>query len=171
MRRTSAAKFLAVAISTFGLTGTATQAQQYNQQYNQGVDPNLVMALEQMISYVYQGCSMGNQQMCMGAQQMQMEAQNLIGAGQYCFQTGDPNACQFYQYGVMQAQTAYAQMMQGGQQMQNPGYNTGNPLGATHEERMANIAGWGAQNTLNWQNNQITNETNHNSFLDNVIRN
>jgi hypothetical protein len=133
----------------------------------------LVMALDQMISYVYMGCQMGDQNSCMNAQMMQQQGANLIGAGQYCYQTNDPNACAFYQQGVMQVQNAYGMMMQssGGQMTQMPGVDPGNPLGATHDQRMANIAAWGAQNTQNWQNGMAANEASVNSFLDNVIRN
>ena len=149
----------------------APQAQA--QQFAPGVDPNLVMALDQMISYVYMGCQMGDQNSCMNAQMMQQQGANLIGAGQYCYQTNDPNACAFYQQGVMQVQNAYGMMMQssGGQMTQMPGVDPGNPLGATHDQRMANIAAWGAQNTQNWQNGMAANEASVNSFLGNVIRN
>lgn len=163
MKLPPAAKSFAV---LFTLAAPAAQAQQFPP----GVDPNLAMALDQMISFVWQGCQMGDQMSCQNVQAMQAQAQNLIAAGQYCWQTNDPNACAFYQTGYQQAQMAYMQMSQasGGQMMATPGYNPGNPLGATHEDRMANIANWGAQNTANWNSGQAQIDANHNAFLNSI---
>ncbi len=158
------AKPLVLALVLGAPLAPAAQAQQFAP----GVDPNLVMALDQMISYVWMGCQMGDQNSCLYAQNMQQQATDLIGAGQYCFQTNDPNACAFYNQGYMQAQQAYAMMAQsaGGQMAQMPGNDPSNPLGATHDQRMANIAAWGAQNTTNWQNGMAASEANTNAFID-----
>lgn len=132
-----------------------------------GVDPNLAMALDQMISYIWQGCQMGVQVSCYNVQHMQIQAQQLIGAGQYCYQTNDPNACYYYQVGYAQAEQAYMTMMNGmgGQTRATPGYDPNNPLGATHADRMANIATWGANNSANWAAGQAQIDANHNSFM------
>ncbi len=129
-----------------------------------GVDPQLYSMLEQMISYVSYGCQMGNPQACANVQLMQVEAQNLIQAGQYCMQTGDQNACGYYQNGVVQAQMAYSQMA--GQMQPPPAYDPTNPLGATHEERMQAIQQFGQTNTQNFNNRMQQMDRNHQQFLD-----
>ena len=162
MKITAAIKALPFALC---LTSPMAQAQQYTP----GVDPNLVMALDQIISYVWQNCQMGNQGACQYAQQIQMDAQNLIGAGQYCYQTNDPNACQFYQNGIWEVEQAYGQMhqqMAGSQMPAGPSYDPNNPMGATHEERMANIAAFGAQNTQNWVDRGAASDANQAAFID-----
>lgn len=144
------------------------------QQFGQGIDPNLLMMMDQMISSVMMNCQMGDQMSCQNAQGMQAYAAEIIGAGQYCLQYNDPNACGFYQQGAMNVQQAYMQMaqMQGGQmqggQIQSgqmgvaPGYDPN----AAHQNNMDAIANFGAQNTQNWLNQQTQNDANHNAFID-----
>jgi len=136
----------------------------------QGIDPQLVMMMEQMISAVWMNCQMGDQASCYNAQGMQQYGQQIIAAGQYCMQTNDMNACGFYQQGVYSVQNAYMQMAQGygGQLPATPGYDPNNPLGATHADRMQNISDWGAANTANWQAQQAQNDAAHNAFIDSI---
>ncbi|MCC7319386.1 MAG: hypothetical protein IT542_00250 [Rubellimicrobium sp.] len=127
-------------------------------------DPQLASMLEQMINYVYMGCQMGNQQACASIQPMQVEAQNLLQAGQYCMQTNDPNACGYYQNGVMQAQMAYAQM--GSQMQPAPAYDPNNPLGPTHQDRLNAIQAWGGQMTQDFDNRINRIDQNQAQFLE-----
>lgn len=128
------------------------------------VDPQLYSMLEQMISTVAYGCQMGNQQACANVQGMQAEAQYLIQAGQHCMQTNDPNACGYYQNGVMQVQMAYGQMA--AQMQPAPAYDPNNPLGATHEERMQAIRQMGAIGTQNFNDRMDQMDQSHQQFLD-----
>lgn len=131
-----------------------------------GVDPQLYTMLEQMISYTYMGCQMGNQMACSNAQAMQMEAQYLLQAGQYCMQTGDPNACGYYQNGAMQAQMAYTQMA--GQMQPAPAYDPNNPLGPTHQDRMNAIQQFGQTNTQNFNDRMEQMDRNQSQFLETI---
>jgi hypothetical protein len=116
------------------------------QQFPPGVDPNLLMAMDQMISYAYMGCQMGDQMSCYNAQNMQQYATAIVAAGQYCMQTGEPQSCGFYQQGAMNVQMAYGNMMQmsQGQMATTPGYDPNNPLGATQQQRLDSIAQQGS---------------------------
>lgn len=147
----------------------AAPAAAQSQQFGQGIDPNLLMMMDQMISSIMMNCQMGDQMSCQNAQGMQAYAAEIIGAGQYCLQYNDPNACGFYQQGAMNVQQAYMQMaqMQGGQiQSGQMGVAPGYDPNAAHQNNMDAIANFGAQNTQNWMNQQTQNDANHNAFID-----
>lgn len=149
------------AIKAFPLALCLTSPMAQAQQYGPGVDPYVVMMLDQIVSYVWQRCQMGDGAACQNVQQVQIEAQNLIGAGQYCFQTNDPNACNYYMNVVGQMQQS--QMQMGGQMSD---YDPSNPMGATHQERMDYIAGVGAQNTQNWLDRGAASDASQSAFLE-----
>ncbi|MBW7922699.1 MAG: hypothetical protein H3C51_11435 [Rubellimicrobium sp.] len=144
----------------FALSAPAANAQA-------GVDPQLYAMLDAMISQVYYACQMGSQQSCASVQPMQAQAQYLIQAGQYCAQTGDPNACGYYQSGVMQAQAAYTQMNRMNAPMAPvPTYDPNNPLGPTHADRMRAIQNFGAVNTQNFNDRMNQMDIQQQQFLD-----
>lgn len=151
----------AATLAALGVMAAPTTAEAQQMGY---VDPQLYSMLEQMISTVAYGCQMGNPQACANLQGLQAEAQYLIQAGQYCMQTSDPNACSYYQNGVMQVQMAYGQMA--AQMQPAPAYDPMNPLGATHEDRMRAIRQLGETGTQNFNDRIEQMDQSHQQFLD-----
>ncbi|WP_123642413.1 hypothetical protein [Histidinibacterium lentulum] len=129
------------AIALAGL-GTAASADHYMQ----SADPQVVGMINTIVGMYQQGCQMGNPMGCELAQMAMSEGHYLLNAGYECMR-GNQEACWFYQQGT---QAAYNNMMQMQQAQLGGG---GNPLGATHEERMTNIHNWG-QSRLEWGNQQ-----------------
>lgn len=158
MRSLVSAASLAAALA---VTAPAAQAQMISGQ-------QLYMMLDGVISYVYYNCQMGNPAACANVQPIQAEAEYLLQAGQYCAQTGDQNACGYFQGGVAQVQMAYNQIA--AQMQPAPAYDPYNPLGATHEDRMMAIQQFGAMNTQIFSQRMQQMDQNHERFLD-FIRN
>lgn len=138
--------------------------------WRQTADPQLITAIDYMVSTYGQYCQGGMQMAC----QLQAEASQVgyaaLNASYDCMAMGNPMACDYYQQAgwslINSAQGLY-QTMTGGtaQTMPAPGYDPGNVLGPTHDARMANIEAWGTQNTINWQNSQATIDANHDAFI------
>jgi len=135
-------------ICCVAFAGVATGAAAQN--YEVRNDFQVWGAIEQMSSGLGTGCQMGDQNGCQAYQYVQDLAGYLIATNDACNYQGDQQACQFFQQAYYQLDNDFGQYMQfyapqlqammggGGTQMVNP-------MGATHEERMANINNWGQQ--------------------------
>ena len=133
----------------------------------QAQDPQVVQALNELYYVHSANCQYGNQESCWAAQYVQQRGGQMIQAGQACQYQNNQQACNFYNNAYSELSTAYNAMQQSQwaqQAMQQPGAG----LGTTHEQRMAEIQNWGAQNTANWNAQQATNDANHQRFIESI---
>jgi hypothetical protein len=132
--------------------------------WRQTADPQLVVMFEQLMSFYAMNCQMGDQNACLGYEAAGQQGIAMLNASYDCVAANNQMACNFYQQSAQQLMGATQQV----QQFMGGGLDPSavNPLGATHQDRMANIEAWGAQNTANWQDRMTTMDTNHNAFID-----
>lgn len=128
-------------------------------------DPNMLNAISMLVGLYQQQCAMGNPAGCRGLPQAQAEGWAILDAGYRC-QQGDPSGCQMYRYGEQLISSVMFQIQ--AQQLSNQAYGAGN---AGHWERMQQIHNWGQQRLAIGQQNINTMQSNHEWFLNNVIRN
>lgn len=155
----------AAAMMTFG-TGQVAQADHWMQT----ADPQVVMALNQMIETYSYFCSSGNQIGCQLMQQTNQAGAMMLNAGYDCQMNRDQQACNFYQQSLMQLQQAYMGLNNalGAQQFNQ--IASANPLGATHAERMEAISNWG-QERLEWGRQQADiSSANTQAFIDAITQ-
>lgn len=148
-------------LSTFLAAGLASQAPADH--YMQSADPGVVSLINQVVAMYQQACQFGNPTGCQLAEMAMSDGHYLLNAGYDC-QYGNQAACNYYQQGVWSLQTYAAQM----QQAQLGGGGMGNPLGATHAERMQNIHNWG-QSRMAWgqQQSQMMDQR-HQQFMESL---
>ncbi len=128
-------------------------------------DPTVLNAINELIYVVGASCQAGNQQACRVIPQMQQEAAMMLSAGYDCQVYRDQQACQFYQYSLVELNQAYnatAQALAQGQ--------IAPPSGAysqsTHMDRMQQIHDWGASR-LDWgAARQDMMDSSHQSFME-----
>ena len=131
----------------------------------QTADPQVVQALNELVSVYGSACQYGNQQACQMANLVQQQGAVMLNAGYECQANGNPQACQFYQYSYGQLEQAYyatqQAINQGRFQAQQPGYDS-----STHAQRMQQIHNWGQQR-LEWgRQQQSIMDQNHQQFMD-----
>ena len=134
----------------------------------QTADPQVVMALNQLAMSYAQHCQMGNPQACQAYQSVQQQGAAMLNAGYDCQVAGNPQACAYYQHAYGQLATAWQQVQQAmtmGAMQQPMAPSGGNPLGATHQERMGAIQQWG-QERMQWGQQRMDQmEQNHQRFM------
>lgn len=132
----------------------------------QTADPQVLQALNELMMVYGNACQMGNPQACQVTQAIQQSGAMMLNAGHQCRTTGDPQACQFYNYAYGQLEQTYMatqQAMMAGQVQAAPqGYGAG----TTHAQRMQQIHNWGQQRLdIGRQNQQIL-DNNHARFME-----
>ncbi len=132
----------------------------------QTADPQVVQALNELIMVYGNACQMGNPQACQVTQSLQQNGSMMLNAGYECQNTGNPQACNFYNQAYGQLEQTYMatqQAMMAGQVQAAPqGYGNG----TTHAQRMQQIHNWGQQR-LEWgRQQQQMMDNNHQQFLE-----
>jgi hypothetical protein len=147
----------------FGATAIALAAPLAADHWRQTADPQVVFMFDQLMSFYGMNCQMGDQNACAGYQAAGQQGMAMLNASYDCA-TGNAQACQFYQQSAMALMGAIQQV----QQFQGGGFdpNMGNPLGATHADRMAAIESFGAANTATWQDRMAAGDASHNAFIE-----
>lgn len=153
-------RFLFLALA--GTCATAVHADHWRQT----ADPQVVQALNELMQVYGYYCSNGDQYACNSANNVYQSGLAMLNAGYDCQVQGNSQACQYYQGAYSDLSTAYGQINQTiPQQQYSDLMNSGNPLGATHADRMDNIATWG-QDRLDWGATQgAISDTNHDAFM------
>ena len=132
----------------------------------QTADPQVLQALNELISVFGNACQNGAQQACQMVQNVQQQGGMMLNAGYECQTSNNAQACQFYQYSYGQLEQAYYATQQAVAQGQfaapQPGYSDG----TTHAQRMQQIQNWGEER-LEWgrQQQQMVDQ-NHQQFLE-----
>ncbi|QQA41677.1 hypothetical protein [Pelagovum pacificum] len=126
-------------------------------------DPEVVYAINQIVGYYYGACQAGNQMGCQMAEMAQQEGYAMLNAGYDCMMYNYEEGCWYYNQSYQRLGMHLAQLQQAQQSGMIGG--GGNPLGATHEERMTNIHNWG-QSRLAWgqQQSQLMDQR-HEQFM------
>lgn len=135
----------AAALVLAGLGGTAASAEHYMQT----ADPQVVGMINQVVGMYRQACQMGHQTGCQLERMAMSEGHYLLSTGYNCMANGNQQDCGYYQQAVVGLQNNVMQM----QQTQLGSAGMGNPLGATHGERMQNIHNWG-ESRMEWGQQQ-----------------
>jgi hypothetical protein len=166
MRQGIAALALPAMGLCLALQGQPATAQAFTGMQN---DMALINGINQMMMAFGGACQMGDGQACGYMQYVQNIGGYMAQASNACLQ-GDQNGCNAYAQAYQQLNTDYGMFSQspyamagGGAAAVNPPVN---PLGETHEDRMNAIRQWGAQNTQNWQQQQLQNDQNHQRFIE-----
>ncbi|UYV37539.1 hypothetical protein N4R57_21890 [Rhodobacteraceae bacterium D3-12] len=136
--------------------------------YYATADPQVLQAINQIMTTLGQGCNMGNAQSCNAIPLLQQQAHMMLSAGYDCRMQGNPNACAFYQQNIWQLREAQQQVQMAAQQgrlMQQTG-NAAPGMGLTHAQRMQQIHNFGAQNTANFNQRMQTMDQNHKKFIE-----
>lgn len=131
----------------------------------QTADPNVVQALNELV-LVYGGyCQQGNPQACQMVQSVQAHGGAMLNAGYECQVSGNQQACAYYRQAYGMLEQTYMQTTAALRHGQIVRYGGGNPLGATHAERMQAIQNWG-QERLQWgQRQSDMMDRSHESFM------
>jgi hypothetical protein len=153
----------------------AAGAQAFHDFQGMQADQGLLQAIDQMAQTLGYGCqAMGVMEACNGYDMLMTTANRMAWASDACLQ-GNPQACQGYAQDLSfmaasyQSMTNAAGMAAGGGaggMVGTPGYDPMNPLGATHDDRMNAIAGFGAAATGAYQDRSAQSDIAHNQFLD-----
>lgn len=136
--------------------------------YMRTADPQIVQAVNEIIYALGEGCNAGNMTACNAIPQAQQHAHIMLSAGYDCQMQNNPAACQFYQQNIYMLQNVYqhvAAAAQSGalyQPLQAPG---GGGIGATHEERMAQIDRWGQSRLDYGRESQAALDRSHDWFM------
>ena len=136
--------------------------------YYQTADPQVLQAINEIITVVGQACNMGNPRACNAIPMMQQQAHFMLSAGYDCQVGGNMQACQFYQQNLYQLQAAYQQTsmaLQSGRLMQNYG-GGGSGMGMSHAERMQQIHNWGQQRLEYGRQVSSQMDSSHQQFLE-----
>jgi hypothetical protein len=147
------------------LTALPAAAQQF-----QGMeyDQQLNFALQDMLnSFGYACQNMGDQNACAGFNYVQQAANYMVGASNACLQ-GNQDGCNAYAITYQDMSTTYQSYSQAYYGNQTPDITAGvaaiDPLGATHDDRMAAISNFGAANTEAFNNRMATMDSNAAAF-------
>ena len=146
----------------FGLSGPVAA-----DHYYATADPQVVQAINEIITVLGQGCNMGNGPACNAIPMFQQQAHMMLSAGYDC-RMGNQQACGFYQQNLWQLRDAHTQVQYAANQgrlMQQYGQPT-DGMGLTHEQRMQQIHNFGAQNTANFNARMQQMDTNHQKFIE-----
>jgi hypothetical protein len=136
--------------------------------WKQTADPQVVQALNELLS-VYGGyCQQGNPQACAMMQSVQSHGMQMLNASYDCKAQGNQQACNWYGQAYQALSSTYSQMqtaMNQGQFAAAPRTDP-NPLGSTHQERMQSIQQWG-QERLQWgADHSKAMDDNHAKFME-----
>lgn len=131
-----------------------------------------MMAANQMIMSFQPACQMGDPNACGAIEYVMGLAQTIGMAGPAC-QAGNPDACAAYQQAYGQLGSDYSQWAQvnmgGGMAPTaapiDPNYDPNNVLGATHADRMAAIAQFGADSTRSYNDRMTQMDQQQSQFL------
>jgi hypothetical protein len=151
-----------------GLPATAQQFQsmQYDQQLN--------FALQDMLnSFGYACQNVGDPNACAGFNYVQQAANYMVGASNACLQ-GNQDGCNAYAIAYQDMSSTYQSYSQAYYGNQTPDMTGGvapiDPLGATHEDRMAAISNFGAANTDLFNGRMEAMDTNQAQFLEYIAQ-
>lgn len=134
--------------------------------YMQTADPVVMQQINEIITVLGQGCTMGNAGACNAIPIAQQQAHMMLSAGYDCLTQGNMQACNFYRQNVFQLQQSYDQVAMAynnGTLFQNTG-----AAGATmsHAERMQQIHNWGQQRLEFGRQSQALLDNNHAQFME-----
>lgn len=136
--------------------------------YYQTADPQVLQAINEIITVLGQACNMGNPGACNAIPMAQQQAHVMLSAGYDCQASGNMQACQFYQQNLYQLQAAHQQTsiaLQSGRLMQNYG-GAAPGMGMSHAERMQQIHNWGQQRLDYGRRVSSQMDSNHQQFLE-----
>ena len=135
--------------------------------YLQTADPQVVGAINEMVTVLGQACNMGNGPACNAIPMLQQQAHIMLSAGYDC-QYGQQQACAFYNQNYQQLAEAYQQTIfafQSGYLTQNTGGGAG--MGMSHAQRMQQIHDWGQQRLDYGRQSQAILDQSHANFMAN----
>jgi hypothetical protein len=132
----------------------------------QTADPVVVQALNEVAQVYGYYCNQGDQNACQLANNVYQSGTAMLMAGYDCQMQGMQDACQYYNAAFGELSMVYGQITQTmPQQQYQDVLSGGNVLGATHDERMGNIAAWG-QERIEWGITQSgIADANHDAFI------
>lgn len=143
---------------------TGAQAQNFTPMQN---DQGLLQAINQMAYTLGGNCQGGIQASCQAYNYIMTNANSMSQASNAC-QQGNGQGCQYYAMYYRQMETDFNTFSQS-MQSSGPQYGGGSSaLGSTHQERMAAIQNFGAQNTQNYQQRMNQMDNNQAQFLGSI---
>jgi hypothetical protein len=150
------------ALTALPATAQQFQGMEYDQQLN--------FALQDMLnSFGYACQNMGDPNACSSFNYVQSAANYMVGASNACLQ-GNQDGCNAYATAYQDMSATYASYSQAVYGNQMPDTTAGvapiDPLGATHDDRMAAISNFGAANTEAFNNRMAAMDTNAAAFSD-----
>jgi hypothetical protein len=157
-------KGIALCLPAF-FAGSLAEAQNYDVRN----DYQVWGAIQQMSQGFGTGCQMGDQNGCQAYQYVQDMAGYLIATNDACVYQGQQQACQYFQQAYYQLDNDFGMYSQSYapqvQAMMGGGGQMYDPMGATHEERMANINNWGQQMLAQGAANSALLDQRHEQFM------